>query len=102
MTTPWIKLSLVLSLFRIGEMFAHPRLEPADPARAVTGVDSPTRHKLEVNVVEASRTDNQVVVADKANLMQKTITETLREKLGLRPPPFKPAYSHGYHRIFSI
>ena len=36
--------------------------------------------------------------------MQRTITETIQDTLGMqrRPRQEKPAYKHGYHRIWSL
>ena len=76
-------------------------LEPVDVGRVITGVTSDTDHKLGVSVVEADKISNSVVKQEVINRMEKTITATVREKLGLPPAKPKQKSHHQYTtRIF--
>jgi len=79
-------------------------LEPFEVGRMVEGVPSESDHKLEVNVVEADKIVNTVVKEREVKRMEKTITATVREKLGMKPakPKDTTAYPNGQHRIFSF
>ena len=85
---------------RVWRRFAE--LESSETDKLVDNVEHHHDHKLRVNVVEADKVFNSVVKQDKVDPMQKTITETIRDKLGLRPAPRqeRPQYAAGYHRMF--
>ena len=68
--------------------------------RVVEGVPSASDHKLEVNVVEADKIVNTIVKEKVVKKMEKTITATIRDKLGMKPAQPKPSQSHAPHRIF--
>ena len=76
-------------------------LETASVDQLVTGVSHEADHRLGVNVVEADRTTNRTVVEDPVSHSQKTITETLRDKFGIKVPVREPTH-HPYHRIFGL
>ena len=73
---------------RILRRFAS--LETDEAVGVVDGVPSVSDHKLEVNVVEADKVENIVVKKDAVRRMEKTITATIRDKLGMRPAVPKP------------
>lgn len=77
-------------------------LEPSVADKLVDNIDHDTDHKLLVNVVEADRILNNVVKPEKIDPMQRTITQTVRDTLGIKshPQQQKPAYPYHYHRIF--
>ena len=83
---------------RILRKFAS--LEPMEVGRVVEGVPSASDHKLEVNVVEADKIVNTVVKEKVVKKMEKTITATIRDKLGMKPAQPKRSQSHAPHRIF--
>ena len=83
---------------RILRRFAS--LEPVEVGRTIAGVPSVSDHKLEVNVVEADKIVNLVVKEEIVKKMDKTITATIRDKLGMRPAKPKPSMSHMPHKIF--
>ena len=77
--------------------------EPSVSDKLVDGIEHDTDHKLLVNVVEADRILNNVVKPEKIDPMQRTITQTIRDKLGIKTvPQAKPAYPYHYHRIFKF
>ena len=77
-------------------------LEQLESDKCVDDIEHENDHRLGVNVVTADKVTNSVVIPDKVDPMQRTITETLRDKLGIKQPMNreKPTYSAGYHRIF--
>ena len=78
-------------------------LEPSVSDKLVDGIEHDTDHKLLVNVVEADRILNNVVKPEKIDPMQRTITQTIRDTLGIKTvPQAKPAYPYHYHRIFKF
>ena len=83
---------------RILRRFAS--LEPVEVGRTIAGVPSVSDHKLEVNVVEADKIVNLVVKEEIVKKMDKTITATIRDKLGMRPAKPKPSMAHMPHKIF--
>merc|ERR1719300_518411 len=66
-------------------------LEAEEPDKLVFGVQSMFDHKLEVNVVDADRVNNQIVKEKVVKRMEKPISVTVREKLGLPPAKPKPS-----------
>ena len=78
-------------------------LEAGEEDKLVEGEEREWGHRLNVNVITADKVDNKVVLAEKVDPMKRTITETLRDTLGIKARPReKPRYPSGYHRIFSI
>ena len=60
-------------------------------------------HRLSVNVISPDKVDNKVVPEEKVEPMKRTITQTVRDTLGIKGRPReKPRYPSGYHRIFSL
>lgn len=51
----------------------------------VDGIPSMSDHKLEMNVVEADKIVNTVVKKEEVKRMEKTISATIRDKLGMKP-----------------
>jgi len=51
----------------------------------VDGIPSLSDHKLEMNVVEADKIVNTVVKKEEVKRMEKTISATIRDKLGMKP-----------------
>ena len=62
-------------------------MEPGVSDKLVDGIEHDTDHKLLVNVVDADRTVNNVVKPEKIDPMQRTITQTIRDKLGIKTVP---------------
>ena len=60
--------------------------------------------RLEVNVVEADRINNVRVREDPGKPWDKTITETIRDRLGIKPAPVRETkkYPYHFHRIFGL
>ena len=86
---------------RVLRKFAALELSVAD--KLVDGIEHNTDHKLLVNVVDADRILNNVVKPEKIDPMQRTITQTIRDMLGIKTvPQAKPAYPYHYHRIFKF
>ena len=67
---------------RIIRRFA--RLETLEGG-VVDGIPSMSDHKLEMNVVEADKIVNTVVKKEEVKRMEKTISATIRDKLGMKP-----------------
>ena len=87
---------------RILRKFA--KIECLGSDKLVSEIQKENDHKLLVNVIEADRIVNNIVKPEKVDRFQRTITQTLRDKLGIKEPEKvkKPAYPHHYHRIFSF
>ena len=78
-------------------------MEAGEEDKLVEGEEREWGHRLSVNVITPDKVDNKVVLADKVEPMKRTITETVRETLGIKARRReKPRYPSGYHRIFSI
>ena len=78
-------------------------MEAGEEDKLVEGEEREWGHRLRVNVITPDKVDNNVVLADKVEPMKRTITETVRETLGIKERRReKPRYPSGYHRIFSI
>ena len=86
---------------RVLKKFA--KLEIVESDKLVNDIMNDSDHKLLINVIEADVITNKVVPKEKIDPFQRTITQTLRDKLGIKTPEKKkPAYPYHYHRIFSI
>jgi len=87
---------------RILRKFAE--LESLGSDKLVSEIQQENDHKLLVNVIEADRIVNNIVKPEKVDRFQRTITQSIRDKLGIKEPENvkKPAYPHHYHRIFSF
>ena len=87
---------------RILRKFAE--LESLGSDKLVSEIEQENDHKLLVNVIEADRIVNNIVKPEKVDRFQRTITQSIRDKLGIKEPENvkKPAYPHHYHRIFSF
>ena len=87
---------------RVLKRFAS--LESPEADKLVTGVGHDGDHRLEVNVVEADKINNTKVREDSAKPWDKTITETIRDRLGIRPAPVRETkkYPYHFHRIFGL
>jgi len=87
---------------RILRKFA--KIECLGSDKLVSEIQKENDHKLLVNVIEADKIVNNIVKPEKVDRFQRTITQTLRDKLGIKEPEKvkKPAYPHHYHRIFSF
>ena len=78
-------------------------MEAGEEDKLVEGEEREWSHRLSVNVITPDKVDNKVVLADKVEPMKRTITQTVRETLGIKARRReKPRYPSGYHRIFSI
>ena len=80
------------------------RLEEAEADKLVTGVGHDGDHRLEVNVVEADKINNTRVREDPVKPWDKTVTETIRDRLGIKKPQVQETkkYPHHFHRIFGL
>ena len=78
-------------------------LESGEQDKLVEGEERDWDHRLSVNVIVPDKIDNKVVPPEKVEPMKRTITQTLRDSLGIKAPQReKPRYPSGYHRIFTI
>ena len=86
---------------RVLRRFTH--LETGEEDKLVEGEEREWSHRLSVNVIEPDKVDNKVVLAEKVEPMKRTITETVRDTLGIKTRRAEvPRYRYGYHRIFSF
>ena len=101
-TTIRVPPSLTWRQLKVIKRFA--RLEAAEADKLVTGVGHDGDHRLEVNVVEADKINNNRVRADPVKPWEKTITETIRDRLGIKRPPARETkkYPYHFHRIFGL
>ena len=78
-------------------------LEAGEEDKLVEGEEREWGHRLSVNVISPDKVDNKVVPEEKVEPMKRTITQTVRDTLGIKGRPReKPRYPSGYHRIFSL
>ena len=73
---------------------------------AVTGHGETSRRFVDSSIVLQSYHISNISLNfhGQVERMQRTITETIQDTLGMRrrPRQEKPAYKHGYHRVFSL
>ena len=84
---------------RVIKKFASLEAPAAD--KLVTGVSHEVDHRLEVNVVTADRITNNTVRQECHTQMEKPITQTVRDKLGIKSP-VRESPQYPYHRIFGL
>ena len=78
-------------------------LEAGEEDKLVEGEEREWDHRLSANVISPDKVENKVVPVEKVEPMKRTITETVRDTLGIKARPReKPRYPSGYHRIFSF
>ena len=101
-TTIRVPPSLTWRQLRVIKRFA--RLETVEADKLVTGVGHDGDHRLEVNVVEADKINNTRVREDPVKPWDKTITETIRDRLGIKQPAVRETkkYPYHFHRIFGL
>ena len=101
-TTIRVPPSLTRRQLRVIKRFAS--LEAPEADKLVTGVGHDGDHRLEVNVVEADKINNSRVREDPGKPWDKTVTETIRDRLGIKQPPAKETkkYPYHFHRIFGL
>ena len=87
---------------RVIKRFAS--LETPEADKLVTGVGHDGDHRLQVNVVEADKINNIRVREDSVKPWDKTVTETIRDRLGIKRPPVRETkkYPYHFHRIFGL
>ena len=101
-TTIRVPSSLSWRQQRVIKRFAS--LESAEADKLVTGVGHDGDHRLEVNVVEADKINNTKVMEDPVKPWDKTVTETIRDRLGIKRPSVRETkkYPYHFHRIFGL
>jgi len=86
---------------RVIKRFAS--LESPELDKLVTGFSHDGDHRLAVNVVEADRISNKTVREEPLRYMERTITQTIRDTLGLKEPVRETKkYPYHFHRIFGL